>query len=124
MVKSGLEDKFNKIIKLTLDIEANDISVQDPSFKLALPKSLEYLSLRFEASYSAAVIPVHQCMAKIVAENKTISTLKLDKIVMYCIEIETAWKDAMIANASVRNLSLSNFANNYSCGDKFLMALK
>ena len=48
----------------------------------------------------------------------------MDKLVMYCAEIEAFWREAFLENTSMVNLTLSNFANNYSYGDKFLMALK
>ncbi len=48
----------------------------------------------------------------------------MDKLVMYCAEIEAFWREAFLENTSMVNLTLSNFPNNYSYGDKFLMALK
>lgn len=59
-----------------------------------------------------------------VAESKTITNLKLDKVAMFCGELEASWTEAFMENRSVVNLKLANFANNYSYGDKFLMAIK
>ena len=124
MVTSGLEQKYNEINKVTLNIPAKTTEVTNPEFKSALPKSLTTLNLRFELSYSSAQIPIHHSLARMVAESFTITNLKLDKVAMFCPEIEAFWRKAFMDNRSIVNLKLSNFANNYSYGDKFLMAIK
>ena len=124
MMTSGMEDKYNEIKKLTLNIPSKTTEVYSPEFKSALPKSLTTLNLKFELGYSSAQIPIHHSLTRIVAESKTITHLKLEKIAMFCAEIETFWREALMENRSIVNLKLKNFANNYSYGDKFLMAIK
>jgi len=124
MIGSGLLEKYNKIKKLTLFIPANTTELTVPEFKSVIPNSLTALNLKFELSYNSTQNAIHHNLSRMVAESYTITDLKLDTVAMFSYEIEVSWREALKENISIVNLKLKNFANNYSFGGNFLMALK